>query len=48
MLATSDLQPKQRRYAEIVRKSGTGLLTIINDILDLSKIQAGHLQIEAI
>ncbi len=48
LLATSDLQPKQRRYAEIVRKSGTGLLTIINDILDLSKIQAGHLQIEAI
>jgi two-component system sensor histidine kinase BarA len=46
LLATSDLLPKQRRYAEIVRKSGNGLLTIINDILDYSKIQAGHLEIE--
>ena len=48
LLATSDLLPKQRRYAEIVQKSGNGLLTIINDILDYSKIQAGHLEIEKV
>ncbi len=48
LLASADLQPQHKRYAEIVKKSGTGLLAIINDILDISKIQAGHLRLEAI
>ena len=33
-------------FAETIRSSGDGLLTIINDILDFSKIEAGKLQFE--
>ena len=46
LLATTDLSPQQSGYLDIIRNSGTTLLTIINDILDLSKIEAGHLTIE--
>ena len=48
LLATAELNSRHRRYAEVVLKSGKGLLTIINDILDLSKIQAGKLSLENI
>jgi len=48
LLLNTDLTDTQRRYAEGVRHSGEGLLTIINDILDFSKIEAGKLQLEAV
>ncbi len=48
MLATADLSQRHRRYAEIISRSGASLLTIINDILDLSKIEAGKLDLEAV
>lgn len=48
MLLDSPLTPEQREFAEIVRDSSQSLLTIINDILDLSKIEAGRLTIESI
>ncbi len=48
LLATADLDPRHRRYAEVVMKSGKGLLTILNDVLDLSKIQADRLELESI
>lgn len=43
ILQLSDLTPEQRKYADTIRQSGDSLVTIINDILDLSKIEVGRL-----
>jgi signal transduction histidine kinase/CheY-like chemotaxis protein/HPt (histidine-containing phosphotransfer) domain-containing protein len=48
MLASSDMGHRQRRYAEVIAKSGRSLLAIINDILDFSKIEAGKMDLEQI
>jgi two-component system, sensor histidine kinase and response regulator len=48
LLLETDLDPRQRDYAQTVRSSGAALLAIINDILDFSKIEAGQLDIEDI
>ncbi|MEL6662824.1 MAG: ATP-binding protein [Pseudomonadota bacterium] len=48
MLSGANLSSRHRRYADIISRSGKGLLTIINDILDLSKIESGKLDIEAV
>lgn len=48
LLIDSKLDNEQRRYAEIVRSSGESLLSLINDILDYSKIDAGKLDLEII
>jgi len=48
LLLDSHLDHEQREYAEIVRSSADSLLTIINDILDYSKIEAGKLGIETV
>ncbi|MEM8685927.1 MAG: ATP-binding protein, partial [Pseudomonadota bacterium] len=46
LLAKTDLNDKQRSFADIIVKSGSALLKIINDILDFSKIDAGQLVLE--
>lgn len=48
LLATADLAPKHQRYADVVMKSGRGLLAIINDVLDFSKIESGTIELEQI
>ena len=47
LLLNTDLSTEQREYAAVVHRWGT-LLTLLNDILDLSKIEAGHLVLEHI
>ncbi len=48
MLAGGEMPPRQRRFAEVIAKSGSSLLAIINDILDFSKIEAGKMDLEAV
>jgi PAS domain S-box-containing protein len=48
LLLATELTPRQRQYVEAIQHSGEALLTIINDILDLSKIAAGKLELEQI
>ncbi|MBF0406405.1 MAG: PAS domain S-box protein [Candidatus Riflebacteria bacterium] len=45
-LLDEDLTIQQRRYAEILRSSADGLLSIVNDILDYSRIGAKKLELE--
>ena len=48
LLLGTKLDPVQREHAQIVLDSGHSLLTILNDILDYSKLEAGRLDIETV
>ena len=48
VLSGTELTPEQHKYVQISRSAGESLLEIINDILDLSKIEAGRTELEAI
>ena len=46
ILLSSDLEEEQRRCAEIIRLCGDSLLAVVNDILTVSKAEAGELELE--
>ena len=48
LLSSADLSEKHQTYLDSIKVSASNLLVIINDILDLSKIEAGKLEIEKI
>ena len=48
LLWDTELAPDQRKYLRIFRRAGSSLLQLINDILDLSKVEAGHIELESI
>ncbi|MBV9509214.1 MAG: response regulator [Caulobacteraceae bacterium] len=47
-MALDVLEPAQRERLAVIRQSGETLLAILNDVLDLSKIEAGKLELESI
>ena len=47
LLLDTPLLPEQREYADTVRRSGETLLTLINDVLDFSRSEAGKVQLAA-
>ena len=47
MLANAKLDPKEKRFVAIIHKSSMALVSIFNDIMELSKIDSGRLQIMA-
>jgi two-component system CheB/CheR fusion protein len=46
ILASEDISPTVREYLQLVNQSGLDLLAIINDILDLAKIESGKVELE--
>ncbi len=46
LLAKTSLSPEQDKYVQVFRRAGDTLLNLINDILDLSKVEASQLELE--
>jgi signal transduction histidine kinase/CheY-like chemotaxis protein/HPt (histidine-containing phosphotransfer) domain-containing protein len=46
LLMGTALDAEQRRFADTIHESGEALLTVVNDILDISKLEAGKLEID--
>nr|WP_275888430.1 ATP-binding protein [Desulfobulbus alkaliphilus] len=47
MLANAELAPREKRFVDIIHKSSLRLVSIFNDIMELSKIDSGRMQIMA-
>jgi len=48
VMARDELSPPQRERLEVIRQSGEALTALLNNVLDLSKIEAGQMEVEAI
>lgn len=48
LLMGTELNAQQREYVKIAQASGKALLALINDVLDLSKIEAGKMEVESV
>lgn len=48
LLGETPLTTEQRRYVETFQRAGTNLLSLIDDILDLSKVESGNITLESI
>jgi signal transduction histidine kinase/ActR/RegA family two-component response regulator len=48
LLAKTRLSPQQQEFVRTIRSSGTHLLGVLNDVLDVSKIHSGKLEMEAV
>ena len=48
LLLATPLTEEQRQFGEVIRESGEALLAIVNDILDVSKLEAGKVDLESI
>ncbi len=48
LLAETSLGQEQRGYVRVFQKAGANLLVLINDLLDLSKVESGHVELESI
>ncbi|MBU4344218.1 MAG: response regulator [Proteobacteria bacterium] len=48
LLQETPLTPEQQQYVQVFQSAGENLLNTINDILDISKVEAGHIYLETI
>jgi signal transduction histidine kinase len=48
LLEETALNPEQKKFLGIMRNNGDSLLSLINDILDLAKVEAGRFTIECV
>ncbi|WP_136608985.1 response regulator [Paenibacillus dokdonensis] len=46
LLMETDLKEEQKEYSEIIRRSADALVTVINDILDFTKMESGKMELE--
>ena len=47
LLLTSELDARQRQFAEAVHRSGEQLMLLLNDVLDVAKVESGRMELES-